>query len=244
MNKGQLDGVEAKAKGYASTAKTEAIAAASQNTAAEIGKLDIDTKLATVDTNAKGYADTALTTAKSYTDNTALKANDQVQKKANTYTDDKAGQTLKSANENTERRAVVAENNAVTRSKAYTDESSGRTLESANTYTNHRAVQAENNAVARSNDYTNQRFRALKKQVDRNEKRANGGIAGAMAMSAIPSVPGHDFSFGMAASGYRDQGAIAVGVKANITPNTSVSLNTAWDSGNGVGVAAGVAVGW
>ncbi|EDF8679013.1 hemagglutinin, partial [Salmonella enterica] len=84
----------------------------------------------------------------------------------------------------------------------------------------------------------------LKNQVDRNEKRANGGIAGAMAMTAIPSVPGHNFSFGMAASGYRDQGAIAAGVKANITQDTTVSLNTAWDSGNGVGVAAGFSVGW
>lgn len=52
-------------------------------------------------------------------------------------------------------------------------------LKSANNYTNHRAAQAENNVVARSNDYTNQRFSALKEQVDRNEKRANGGIAGA-----------------------------------------------------------------
>ncbi len=49
-------------------------------------------------------------------------------------------------------------------------------LKSANNYTNHRAAQAENNAVARSNDYTNQRFSALKEQVDRNEKRANGGL--------------------------------------------------------------------
>ncbi|ECW2673578.1 hypothetical protein F3X92_25475, partial [Salmonella enterica] len=171
-------------------------------------------------------------------------AKDDAVTAANKYSDDTAKKTLKSANDYTERRAVVTENNAVTRSNAYTDESSSRTLESANTYTNHRSVQAENNAVARSNAYTDNRFGELKHQVDRNEKRANGGIAGAMAMTAIPSVPGHDFSFGMATSGYRGQGAIAAGVKANITQNTTVSLNTAWDSGNGVGVAAGFSVGW
>ncbi|EBW4032769.1 hypothetical protein DPF51_25330, partial [Salmonella enterica subsp. enterica serovar Newport] len=140
--------------------------------------------------------------------------------------------------------ADTVKGEAIKEANIYTDNSASQAVSSANSYTDRRSTQAENNAVARSNDYTNQRFSALKQQVDRNEKRANGGIAGAMAMSAIPSVPGHDFSFGMAASGYRDQGAIAAGVKANVTPNTSVSLNTAWDSGNGVGVAAGVAVGW
>ncbi|EJC0850763.1 YadA-like family protein, partial [Salmonella enterica] len=213
--------------------------AANANTATEIGKLD---------TRYQGYAATAkseaVREANKYTDKAALQANKKELEKANTYTDDTAKKTLKTANEHTERRAVIAENNAVTRSNAYTDESSFRTLERANTYTNHRATQAENNAVARSNAYTNKRFGELKNQVDRNEKRANGGIAGAMAMTAIPSVPGHNFSFGMAASGYRDQGAIAAGVKANITQDTTVSLNTAWDSGNGVGVAAGFSVGW
>ncbi|EAA7440539.1 hypothetical protein AHX56_24880, partial [Salmonella enterica subsp. enterica] len=201
----------------------------------EIGKLD---------TKAQGYATSAQTAANKYTDDTVSKVNEKALKEANTYTDDTAKKTLKTASENTERRALIAENNAVTRSNTYTDESSSRTLESANTYTNHRATQAENNAVARSNNYTDNRFGELKNQVDRNEKRANGGIAGAMAMTAIPSVPGHNFSFGMAASGYRDQGAIAAGVKANITQDTTVSLNTAWDSGNGVGVAAGFSVGW
>ncbi|EJM4070008.1 YadA-like family protein [Salmonella enterica] len=188
--------------------------------------------------------DDAIGQAKKYTDNTISDANDKVLREATTYTDDTAKETLKTANEHTERRAVIAENNAVTRSNTYTDESSSRTLEKANTYTNHQVAQAENNAVTRSNDYTNKRFGELKHQVDRNEKRANGGIAGAMAMTAIPSVPGHDFSFGMATSGYRGQGAIAAGVKANITQNTTASLNTAWDSGNGVGVAAGFSVGW
>ncbi|EAW0864699.1 hypothetical protein A8N29_23590 [Salmonella enterica] len=227
----EIGKLDTKAQGYATSAQT----AANKHTDDEIGKLD---------TKAQGYATSAQTAANKYTDDTVSKVNEKALKEANTYTDDTAKKTLKTASENTERRALIAENNAVTRSNTYTDESSSRTLESANTYTNHRATQAENNAVARSNNYTDNRFGELKNQVDRNEKRANGGIAGAMAMTAIPSVPGHNFSFGMAASGYRDQGAIAAGVKANITQDTTVSLNTAWDSGNGVGVAAGFSVGW
>ncbi|ECC8137844.1 hypothetical protein DD846_17780 [Salmonella enterica] len=233
VNKGQLD-----------TAKSDAISTANQYTDSSITGLKLDEKLSTADSNAQKYATTAQTAANKYTYDTVSKVNEKALKEANTYTDDTAKKTLKTASENTERRALIAENNAVTRSNTYTDESSSRTLESANTYTNHRAAQAENNAVARSNNYTDNRFGELKNQVDRNEKRANGGIAGAMAMTAIPSVPGHNFSFGMAASGYRDQGAIAAGVKANITQDTTVSLNTAWDSGNGVGVAAGFSVGW
>ncbi|EBV1877433.1 hypothetical protein E1550_22430, partial [Salmonella enterica subsp. enterica serovar Adelaide] len=182
----------------------------------------------------------AIRDANKYTDEATLKANEKVLKEANTYTDDTAKKTLKTANEHTERRAVVAENNAVTRSNAYTDESSSRTLERANTYTNHRSAQAENNAVARSNAYTNKRFGELKNQVDRNEKRANGGIAGAMAMNGIPAGSG----FGMAVGGYRDQGAIAIGMQKKINSDTTVSLKAAWDSGNGTGVSAGFLVDW
>ncbi|HDC2135072.1 TPA: YadA-like family protein, partial [Salmonella enterica] len=225
----EIGKLDTKAQGYATAAKDAAISTASKYTDSSITGLKLDEKLSTADSNAQKYA---------------TAANEKVLKEANTYTDDAAKKTLKTAHEHTERRAVVAENNAVTRSNAYTDESSSRTLDRANTYTNHRASQAENNAVARSDAYTNKRFGELKNQVNRNEKRANGGIAGAMAMTGIPSVPGHNFSFGMAASGYRDQGAIAAGVKANITQDTTVSLNTAWDSGNGVGVAAGFSVGW
>ncbi|EBA1913714.1 YadA-like family protein [Salmonella enterica] len=233
--KSEISRLDTIALDYADTKKEQAITMANEYTntakaaAIDVANKHTDREITTLDTQAQGYATAAKSEA----------VND-----ANQYSDDTAKKTLKSANDYTERRAVVAENNAVTRSNAYTDESSSRTLEKANTYTNHQVAQAENNAVTRSNDYTNKRFGELKHQVDRNEKRANGGIAGAMAMTAIPSVPGHNFSFGMAASGYRDQGAVAAGVKANITQDTTVSLNTAWDSGNGVGVAAGFSVGW
>ncbi|EBO0019965.1 hypothetical protein DSO52_19430 [Salmonella enterica] len=233
--KSEISRLDTIALDYADTKKEQAITVANQYTdAAKTAAIDVanqytDNKITTLDTQAQGYA----TAAKS-----------EAVKDANQYSDDTAQKTLKSANDYTERRAVVAENNAVTRSNAYTDESSSRTLESANTYTNHRSVQAENNAVARSNAYTDNRFGELKHQVDRNEKRANGGIAGAMAMSGIVPVPGNDFSFGIATSGYRDQGAIATGVQARISPNANINMKAAWDSGNGVGVVAGLNIGW
>ncbi|EBH0783517.1 hypothetical protein FJ875_25480 [Salmonella enterica] len=233
--KSEISSLDSKAHEYANTAKKDAITEANKYTdTAKTAAIDVankytDSEITTLNTKAQGYA----TAAKS-----------EAVKDANQYSDDTAKETLKSANDYTERRAVVAENNAVTRSNAYTDESSSRTLESANTYTNHRSVQAENNAVARSNAYTDNRFGELKHQVDRNEKRANGGIAGAMAMSGIVPVPGNDFSFGIATSGYRDQGAIATGVQARISPNANINMKAAWDSGNGVGVVAGLNIGW
>ncbi|EBE4456419.1 hypothetical protein FHD89_26065, partial [Salmonella enterica] len=228
---GYATSAQSEAEKYTDNAKSDAISTANKHTDDEIGKLD---------TKAQGYATTAQTAANKYTDDTVSKVNEKALKEANTYTDDTAKKTLKTASENTERRAVIAENNAVTRSNAYTDESSFRTLERANTYTNHRAAQAENNAVARSNAYTNKRFGELKNQVDRNEKRANGGIAGAMAMNGIPAGSG----FGMAVGGYRDQGAIAIGMQKKINSDTTVSLKAAWDSGNGTGVSAGFLVDW
>ncbi|EGT3611706.1 hypothetical protein FAP59_19235 [Morganella morganii] len=169
---------------------------------------------------------------------------DEVDKTASERVARARKEAVTEANKYTDETTSAASKKVLGEANTYTDTESALMLQRAKIHTLNQSVQAENNAVARSNAYTDNRVSSLKQEVDRNEKRANGGIAGAMAMSAIPSVAGHDFSFGMALSGYRDQTAIAAGIKANITGDTSVSLNTAWDSGNGVGAAAGFAVGW
>jgi len=87
-------------------------------------------------------------------------------------------------------------------------------------------------------------FKNLTKEVDKNKKRADAGIAGAMAMSAIPYVSSQDVSFGMAVSGYQQQGALAAGMTFRTSDNSAIRLNTSWDSQHGSGVAAGFAVGW
>ncbi|EPW5085238.1 YadA-like family protein [Escherichia coli] len=57
-----------------------------------------------------------------------------------------------------------------------------QTLKSANTYTDNRVSTLERS--------TNQQFRQLRDEVEKNRKRADAGIAGAMAMTAIPVVEG------------------------------------------------------
>nr|EBQ5245992.1 hypothetical protein [Salmonella enterica subsp. salamae] len=258
VNKKQLEGAinnavitgggvtEEKAQQIADTAKTEAIAASNGYTDTEIGKLDSKSQgyASAAQTAANGYTDTAKTEAiaeaNKYTDKAALEENDKVLKKANTYTDDKAEQTLKSVNDNTERRAVVAEK----RSQAYTDERSASTLESANTYTNHRTVQAENNAVARSNDYTDNRFGELRKSLEHTEKRLNAGIAGVTALSSIPYASGNKFSYGIGAGNYRDGNAVAAGVQFLVSQSTNVRLNISWDSAGNNATGVGIAGGW
>lgn len=233
VNKGQLD-----------TAKSDAISTANKYTDSSITGLKLDEKLSTADSNAQKYATSAQTAANKYTDDTVSKVNEKALKEANTYTDDTAKKTLKTASENTERRALIAENNAVTRSNTYTDESSSRTLESANTYTNHRATQAENNAVARSNNYTDNRFGELKNQVDRNEKRANAGIAGVTALSSIPYSSGNKFSYGIGMGNYQNGNAVAAGVQFRVSPSTNVRLNISWDSAGNNATGVGIAGGW
>ncbi|EET4467120.1 autoagglutinating adhesin Saa, partial [Escherichia coli] len=111
-----------------------------------------------------------------------------------------------------------------------------QTLKSANTYTNKQVNALEQN--------TNQQFRQLRDQINKNRKRSDAGIAGAMAMTAIPMIDGKQYSFGMAASNYRDEQAIAAGIIFRTSENTVVRLNTSWDTQHGTGVATGMSIGW
>ncbi|QGU89144.1 hypothetical protein GN242_18780 [Erwinia sorbitola] len=90
----------------------------------------------------------------------------------------------------------------------------------------------------------NSSFKNLSKEVNKNKKRADAGIAGAMAMTAIPFVHADDFSFGMALSGYRDQGALAAGMTFKTSEHTAMKIHSSWDTQNGTGIAAGFAWGW
>ncbi|EES5393094.1 autoagglutinating adhesin Saa [Escherichia coli] len=115
-------------------------------------------------------------------------------------------------------------------------EGDAQTLKSANTYTNKQVNALEQN--------TNQQFRQLRDQINKNRKRSDAGIAGAMAMTAIPMIDGKQYSFGMAASNYRDEQAIAAGIIFRTSENTVVRLNTSWDTQHGTGVATGMSIGW
>jgi len=186
----------------------------------------------------KGDAET-LSAANQHSD-----ANDRkILTSANGYTDQQTQGIEKRANTFTREREIATNQRTDqlmdTEVQARVD-GDKRTLRAANDYTDWRVDGIEQKA----NNYTNQRFGELKRQVERNRKRADAGIAGAMAMTAIPKVDGKDVSFGMAMSGFRDQGAVAAGFNIQTSPNTAVKLNTAWDSQSGAGVAAGIAMGW
>ncbi|EES5529921.1 autoagglutinating adhesin Saa [Escherichia coli] len=148
-------------------------------------------------------------------------------------------QTLKSANTYTNKQVNALEQN--TNQKLQHEatariEGDAQTLKSANTYTNKQVNALEQN--------TNQQFRQLRDQINKNRKRSDAGIAGAMAMTAIPMIDGKQYSFGMAASNYRDEQAIAAGIIFRTSENTVVRLNTSWDTQHGTGVATGMSIGW
>ena len=159
---------------------------------------------------------------------------------AKNYSDAGNKQTLKTANEYSD----AGDAKTLQTAKNYSDTGDERTLNSANNYTNTAVKKSNANTLYQANQYTNQKFSELRKVVDENRKRSDAGIAGAMAMTAIAPVPYKDYSFGMAAGGYRDQGAIAAGINIKTSESSLMKVNASWDSQNGGGIAAGYNVGW
>ena len=112
----------------------------------------------------------------------------------------------------------------------YVAEMSGRTLAQANAYTDYR--------IGTLKAYTDKRLNEI-----RDEARA--GVASAMAMGAIPSVPNKRFSIGAGAAAYHGQNAIAIGIKVKTENDKAIISLTGSASSNGdVGAAAGFAFGF
>ncbi|HFW3181751.1 TPA: YadA-like family protein, partial [Salmonella enterica subsp. enterica serovar Java] len=109
------------AEGIANTAKGKAIEEANKNTTTEIGKLNLDAKLATADKNAKGYASDVLKSTNDKIERRAVSAENNAVTRSKAYTDERSDRTLESANIYTNHRVAQAENNAVARSNNYTD---------------------------------------------------------------------------------------------------------------------------
>lgn len=161
-------------------------------------------------------------------------------KSANTHTDTLVGaekqariegdrKTLKDATGYTDQRETFINNRT---DSLLSDERSAR-------------IDGDRRTLNSANAYTNQRYDQLDNKVNRNERRANAGIAGAMAMSGIPYLNNYvDNSFGMAAGSYRGETAIASGYQRQINPYVNARVSMTWDTSQGVGVAAGMAVGW
>ena len=79
-----------------------------------------------------------------------------------------------------------------------------------------------------------------KRQLDDVAETAYAGIASVAAMSAIPApLPDHRFAFGMAAGYYKEEGAFAAGLSANIGKRMrltgAVGIGTSGDGSAAIG---------
>jgi autotransporter adhesin len=98
------------------------------------------------------------------------------------------------------------------------------------------------NITSQSNEYANQKFKALKSQIDDQDNVLSAGIASAMSMASMPQpyAPGGKI-VSMGAASYRGESAISLGV-SHISENGrwvtkfQLTRNTQNDTGAGVGV--------
>ncbi|EFH3744926.1 YadA-like family protein [Escherichia coli] len=131
--------------------------------------------------------------------------------------------------------------------RQYTDKKMSDLLTETNDYAQQQATTAEKNANSYTDSKTktvNNRADHLDSKIDDNRKRASAGIAGAMAMSAIPHNFGYDSNFGMGMANYDSEQAISAGGYYRINDMTTVSLKASYDTKNNIGAATGVSVGW
>ncbi|ECD9611726.1 hypothetical protein FNZ18_20500 [Salmonella enterica subsp. salamae] len=215
--------------------------------------------------DAKSYTDASSTADRAYTDNQSAQAEQRSQAYTDTvstsdraYTDSKIQKSeastrtyIDESSENTYNRSVnytdskISEGNeyAITYSTSYTDNSSKKTLNQANNYTDNRFNQSINYTDNKISEVNN-RVNHLSKKMDDNDRRAKAGIAGAMAMSAIPQRFDYDFNFGMGTATYGGEQALSAGSFYNVTSNTTLSAKVSLDTQHNVGGAVGFTVGW
>ncbi|ENU8987621.1 ESPR-type extended signal peptide-containing protein [Salmonella enterica] len=125
--------------------------------------------------------------------------------------------------------------------------SSTEAINGAQLYKTNRAVVNNTNRIGVLEGQVGElsgKVNGMEKQIHHNRKRASAGIAGAMAMSSIPHVYTNDFSFGMAAAAYDDQGAISAGFNVKLSENAAARVNYSLDTQNKMGVGVGFAFGF
>lgn len=92
---------------------------------------------------------------------------------------------------------------------------------------------------------TNRNFASLKKQVERNKKDTDAGIASVGAMASIPQVTEYQtFNVGVGVGSRHDQQAVAVGFSARASQNVVIKVSVASDTNSSWTLGAGAAIGW
>lgn len=236
------------------SAQTEERSQAYTDTVSASDRTYTDDKALLAQQNAQEYTDTVSIADRAWASTEAATA----EKNANVYTDSKIQKSeastrtyIDESSENTYNRSVnytdskISEGNeyAITYSTSYTDNSSKKTLNQANSYTDNRFSQSINYTDNKINEVNN-RVSHLNKKMDDNDRRAKAGIAGAMAMSAIPQRFDYDFNFGMGAATYGGEQALSAGSFYNVTSNSTLSAKVSLDTQHNVGGAVGFTVGW
>ncbi|ADO49708.1 YadA-like family protein [[Enterobacter] lignolyticus] len=103
-----------------------------------------------------------------------------------------------------------------------------------------------NNGISSANQYTDKRFNDLKNRVDDNNDKLSAGVAGAMAMAALPQPYSAGGSMvGLGGGTYQGQSAVALGV-STISDNGKwvTKLSGTTNSKGDVGAAVGVGYQW
>lgn len=180
------------------------------------------------------------------------------QSNANQYTDMKIKDNNVVINNNIEtakndaiEAGQVAANTAEKNANLYTDSK----IQDNNVVMNQHIDNSRKEAISVSNQYTDQRFGELQgemysglnrldSKIDRVQKQANAGVAGAMAMSSIPYKSDTDFSAGLGLGQYRNGSAIAGGMQYNVNERVSVRGNVSWNNNDSAGAGVGLSVGW
>lgn len=92
---------------------------------------------------------------------------------------------------------------------------------------------------------TNRNFASLKKEVERNKKDTDAGIASVGAMASIPQVTEYQtFNVGVGIGSRHDQQAVAVGFSARASQNVVIKVSAASDTNSSWTLGAGAAIGW
>ncbi|MEQ5091701.1 YadA-like family protein, partial [Providencia rettgeri] len=151
---------------------------------------------------------------------------------ANTYTDNKATQTLQTANTYTDNKATQTLQTANT----YTDNKATQTLKTANTYTDSKSKEM----LGTANAYTD-------RKVDRLDKKVDQGLASAAALSGLFQPYGvGKFNLSAGIGGYRSESAIAVGSGYRFTDNfaAKAGVSTSTNEATAVMYNASVNIEW
>ncbi len=87
-------------------------------------------------------------------------------------------------------------------------------------------------------------YNRLDEKINTQSKKANAGIAAALAAASIPQNYSYQYNVGVAAADYNGEQALAIGFQYKIRENLVTNTNVAMDSRNGSGVGAGISLGW